>query len=74
MESLFFLIPLSLLFFAAAVGLFFWAVNSGQYDDVDREGERILYDEGEPVDRQLPVKSSRMDDSGEEDSGERGDG
>lgn len=50
MESLFFLIPLSLVFFGLALALFFWAVNSGQYDDVDREGDRILFDEESPPD------------------------
>lgn len=44
-ESLYFLIPLSLLFLIVAVALFFWAVNSGQYEDIDREGERILFDD-----------------------------
>lgn len=52
MESLYFLIPLSLLFLIAAVALFFWAVNNGQYEDIDREGERILFDD-EPLDRQV---------------------
>lgn len=45
MESLYLLIPLSLVVLAVAVAVFFWAVNSGQYDDVDREGDRILFDE-----------------------------
>ncbi|MEZ0123422.1 MAG: cbb3-type cytochrome oxidase assembly protein CcoS [Candidatus Reddybacter sp.] len=45
MESLYFLIPLSMLVVALGVRLFFWAVNSGQYDDLDGEAERILFDE-----------------------------
>ena len=45
MESLYLLIPISLVLLATAVAIFFWAVNSGQYDDIDREGERILFDE-----------------------------
>jgi len=45
MESLYFLIPLSLVTFGVAIWALFWAVNSGQYEDVDREGERILFDE-----------------------------
>lgn len=45
MSSLYLLIPLSMLFIAAAVGIFIWAVKSGQYDDLDSEGERILFDE-----------------------------
>lgn len=45
MESLYLLIPISLVFIAIAIRLFFWAVNSGQYDDLDSEGERILFDQ-----------------------------
>ena len=47
MDSLYLLIPLSLLIVAVAVSIFFWAVRSGQYDDLDSEGERILFDEDE---------------------------
>ena len=45
MESLYFLIPLSLLVCIGGVALFFWAVKSGQYDDLDAEGERLLFDD-----------------------------
>lgn len=45
MESLYLLIPVSLIFCAIAVAIFFWAVNSGQYEDLDGEGQRILFDE-----------------------------
>jgi len=45
MQSLYFLIPLSLVVIAAAVWLLFWAVNNGQYDDLDSEAERILFEE-----------------------------
>jgi cbb3-type cytochrome oxidase maturation protein len=48
MESLYLLIPISLVFIVFAVRIFFWAVNSGQYDDLDSEGERILFDDDPP--------------------------
>jgi cbb3-type cytochrome oxidase maturation protein len=35
MNILLLLIPLSLLFLAGAVWLFFWAVDHGQFDDLD---------------------------------------
>ena len=47
MKGLFLLIPVSLVFFAVAVVVFMWAVKSGQYDDLDGEGERILFDDDE---------------------------
>lgn len=45
MKILFLLIPLSLLFFALAVWAFFWAVRSGQFDDLDSPAYRILLDD-----------------------------
>ena len=45
MESLYFLIPIAILFVTIAVKVFFWAVNNGQYDDLDTEGRRILFDD-----------------------------
>lgn len=45
MESLIILIPLAVVIVTIAVLLFFWAVKSGQYDDLDAEGKRVLFDE-----------------------------
>lgn len=49
MESMYFLIPMSLLVLLAATGLLIWAVNSGQYEDIEREAERILQDDDLPA-------------------------
>ena len=32
----------------AITGLLAWAVGSGQFDDIEREGQRILIDDAEP--------------------------
>jgi len=45
MDVLFLLIPLSALLVLAILGVFAWALNSGQFDDLQREGERILDDD-----------------------------
>lgn len=50
MEILFVLIPLSLILLGIAVWAFFWAVKSGQFDDLDSPAYRILLDEDEPSD------------------------
>ncbi|WP_101102600.1 cbb3-type cytochrome oxidase assembly protein CcoS [Macromonas bipunctata] len=42
MEVLYLLIPLSVVLVLAIIGLFWWALQSGQFDSVEREGERIL--------------------------------
>lgn len=54
MESLYFMIPVSIIFVILAVGLYFWAVKSGQYDDLDLEGQRIFF-EPEPTAATPPV-------------------
>ena len=46
MESLYLLIPIALVFCAIAIRLLLWAIDSGQYDDLDKEAWRILADEG----------------------------
>lgn len=45
MESLYLLIPIGVVLIAAAAGILLWAVRSGQYDDLDREASRILFEE-----------------------------
>ncbi len=42
MDILFLLIPLSLLLVFLIMGVFWWALQSGQFDSVEQEGERIL--------------------------------
>ena len=50
MDSLVILIPIALLFTAGAVAAFFWAVNTGQYEDLDRASRDILFDDDQPND------------------------
>ena len=47
MDSLYFLIPIALVFCAIAIRLLLWAIDSGQYDDLDKEAWKILADEDE---------------------------
>ncbi len=50
MESLYLLIPLSLVLVLAIGGLLAWSVLSGQFDDLDSEGRRILDEDDKPHD------------------------
>lgn len=45
MEVIYLLIPLALVLVAVAVWVFFWAVRSGQFDDLEGPAHRILMDE-----------------------------
>lgn len=45
MNILFVLIPLAILLLVFAIWAFFWAVRSGQFDDMDTPSVRILLDD-----------------------------
>lgn len=45
MSILYLLVPLALVLAAAGAGAFFWAVQSGQFDDVETPALRILFDD-----------------------------
>jgi cbb3-type cytochrome oxidase maturation protein len=47
MDILFLLVPLSVLLALAVMALLAWAVWSGQFEDIEKEGQRILQDEGQ---------------------------
>lgn len=46
MDILYLLIPMSVVLVFIIIGVFAWAMRSGQFDDIEREGLRIL-DENE---------------------------
>ena len=45
MESLILLIPIALILIAIAIKIFFWAVDDGQFDDLEGPAHSILFDE-----------------------------
>ncbi len=45
MNIIFVLIPVGLLLLALAIAAFFWAVGSGQFDDLETPGTLVLFDE-----------------------------
>lgn len=45
MSILYVLIPLALLLLGGAVWAFFWAVGSGQFDDLDTPAVRVIMDD-----------------------------
>jgi cbb3-type cytochrome oxidase maturation protein len=44
MDILYLLIPFSVLLALALLAVFAWALDGGQFEDLQREGERILAD------------------------------
>jgi cbb3-type cytochrome oxidase maturation protein len=58
MDILFLLVPLSVLLALAVMGVLAWAVWSGQFEELDREGSRIIL--AAPVEILLPADASLM--------------
>ncbi len=48
METLFLLVPRSLVLVVVMAGALWWALHAGQYDDLDRPAESILLDNDKP--------------------------
>lgn len=59
MNILYLLIPLGLLLLAAAVAAFFWAVRSGQFDDLETPAMSVVMDD----DTKPAAENRRSDDS-----------
>jgi len=59
MNIVYLLIPLGLVLLALSVWAFFWAVRSGQFDDLDSPGMQILLDD----DRAPPPAAPRSKDA-----------
>lgn len=61
MSIIYVLIPIAILFVCIGLGIFFWAVRSRQFDDLNKEGMSILFEEEKntvksepPTDKQKP--------------------
>ena len=61
MDVIYFLIPLALILLASAIAAFMWAARSGQFEDLDREAHRILFDEDleKPAKKQEAAKEDQ---------------
>ena len=68
MDILYLLIPFSALLVLAILALFAWALRGGQFDDLEREGERILdarLDARQASAIAAPEQSTRMQSGGD---------
>jgi cbb3-type cytochrome oxidase maturation protein len=57
MEIIYLLIPLSIVLVGLIIAGFFWAVNSGQFDDLEGPAYRILQDEDELDQKPQSIKN-----------------
>ena len=63
MESLYLLIPLSAALVLVLIGIFGWALHRGQFEDLEREGQRILDDDTPPLDAHQQPPGERAEQS-----------
>jgi cbb3-type cytochrome oxidase maturation protein len=57
MDSLYLLVPLSVLLVFIVLGVFAWALHRGQFDDLEREGARMF----EPASADAPLDANQAD-------------
>jgi cbb3-type cytochrome oxidase maturation protein len=71
MPALYIMIPVALLIVAVAIYVFFWAVDSGQYDDMDSPAHSILFDDQDPAHKAGVDEASGKDGVASGEKGQR---
>lgn len=66
MAALYVMIPVAMIIVALAIKLFFWAVDNGQYEDLDGPAHSILFDDEDPM-HKAGVKNQHAPTSDTED-------
>ena len=59
MAALYVMIPVAMIIVALAIKLFFWAVDNGQYEDLDSPAHSILFDDEDPLALRLAYEEWR---------------
>ncbi len=61
MDSLYLLVPVSILFIFVIGLIFWWALNNRQFDELDEVSERLLRDNDTPVHKASENSDARND-------------
>lgn len=61
MDSLYLLIPVALVLVALGIKLLLWAIDNGQYDDLDKEAWRILADDQAGINKNEKAREASDD-------------
>jgi cbb3-type cytochrome oxidase maturation protein len=56
------LIPIAIIIVAIAIGVFFWAVRSNQFEDLERQGYSILFDDDLSPEEKKLAEQRKTDD------------
>ncbi|WP_458734965.1 cbb3-type cytochrome oxidase assembly protein CcoS [Zobellella taiwanensis] len=60
-EIWYLIIPIAMIFVAIAIALFFWSVKSDQFEDLDRQGNNILFDDDSDSHRRAQSRTTADD-------------
>lgn len=63
MDILYLLIPFSAVLVLAILGVFAWALQGGQFDDVEQHGEQILEADAASLDHRQGLQEPRAEES-----------
>jgi len=55
------MVPIAIILVVIAIVIFFWAVRSGQFDDLERQGYNILLDDDQPKRKKSTRQQSQTD-------------
>jgi len=59
MTIIYLLIPLGIVVLVLAIGAFFWAVRTGQFDDMETPAWRILLDDDSAPPKEKTLKNNK---------------
>lgn len=58
----YFMIPIAMVFVGIAIIVFFWSVKSDQFEDLDRHGSNILFDDDNAAHQEAQKKTTTSSD------------
>lgn len=61
MSVIYVLIPIAIILVLVAIAVFFWAVKSNQFDDLERQGYSILFDDDLNEKEKTPKETPKND-------------
>jgi len=60
MSIIYILIPIAIILTSIAIYLFFWAVKTEQFEDLEKQGMSILFDDKDNIDNKKPLKKTNQ--------------
>ena len=61
MESVYLQIPVSVILVFGIAFAFWWSVRSGQFDDLEGPGFRVLMDDDQPKETEKPLETNKSE-------------